>query len=489
VLVEAARRGHAVVRLKGGDPFVLGRGGEEAAACVAAGVPFEVVPGITSSIAAPAAAGIPVTHRGLAPAFAVVTGHEDPAKPGRQVDWAALAAFPGTLVVLMGMGSLADDRRQLVAHGRPASTPAAAIQWGTTAGSGSSRPRSASSPTPSPRRARLARHDRDRRRRRDAARARRRAGARRRRLTLPDPIPARSRPAPPGPSVPCQEHDVRHDPADPAAPRASFVAENPTQEFVLKRNSIERLKADKFPLDIVDELPAADRARLRGGPRGGHRPPQLVGADPRQAQARDLHGPHQGRRAGSSPRRSCAASADQPGVGRGLRRADHPPGAAAPPRAARRAPAVLEAVEATGLTTVGGEGDTVRNITGCPVAGIQPGEAFDVRPVIEEVAGFFWGNREYSNLPRKHKYGISACPGQCDAPEIQDVALFAVVHEGREGFAIKVGGGLSNLPAWPATSACSSRGTRSSRCCAPSPTSGSTTCATGSAGRRPASSS
>ena len=132
LIVDAARDGHAVVRLKGGDPFVLGRGGEEAAACVAAGVPFEVVPGITSAVAAPAAAGIPVTHRGLAPAFAVVTGHEDPAKPGLQVDWAALAAFPGTRVVLMGVGSLATTSAQLIAHGRPASTPAAAVQWGAT---------------------------------------------------------------------------------------------------------------------------------------------------------------------------------------------------------------------------------------------------------------------------------------------------------------------------------------------------------------------
>jgi uroporphyrin-III C-methyltransferase len=132
LIVDAARAGHAVVRLKGGDPFVLGRGGEEAAACVAAGVPFEVVPGITSAIAAPAAAGIPVTHRGLAPAFAVVTGHEDPTKPGRQVDWAALAVFPGTLLVLMGMGSLANSTTQLIANGRCPMTPAAAVQWGTT---------------------------------------------------------------------------------------------------------------------------------------------------------------------------------------------------------------------------------------------------------------------------------------------------------------------------------------------------------------------
>lgn len=132
LLVEAARAGKAVVRLKGGDPFVLGRGGEEAAACVHAGVSFEVVPGITSAVAAPAAAGIPVTHRGLAPAFAVITGHEDPAKPGDQLDWAALAAFPGTLVVLMGIGALATITERLVLHGRCASTPAAAVRWGTT---------------------------------------------------------------------------------------------------------------------------------------------------------------------------------------------------------------------------------------------------------------------------------------------------------------------------------------------------------------------
>jgi uroporphyrin-III C-methyltransferase len=132
LIVEAARVGHAVVRLKGGDPFVLGRGGEEAAACVAAGVPFEVVPGITSAVAAPAAAGIPVTHRGLAPGFAVVTGHEDPDKPGEQLDWAALAAFPGTLVILMGVGSLAVTTARLIAAGRDRATPAAAVRWGTT---------------------------------------------------------------------------------------------------------------------------------------------------------------------------------------------------------------------------------------------------------------------------------------------------------------------------------------------------------------------
>lgn len=132
LIVAAARAGHAVVRLKGGDPFVFGRGGEEAAACAAAGIPFEVVPGITSAVAAPSAAGIPVTHRGLAPAFAVVTGHEDPSKSAPQVDWDALAAFPGTLVVLMGVGALRTIADRLVLAGRDPATPAAIVRWGTT---------------------------------------------------------------------------------------------------------------------------------------------------------------------------------------------------------------------------------------------------------------------------------------------------------------------------------------------------------------------
>jgi uroporphyrinogen III methyltransferase/synthase len=120
------------VRLKGGDPFVFGRGGEEAEALAAAGVPFAVVPGVTSAIAAPAAAGIPVTHRGVATSFTVVTGHEDPGKPSEQTDWSALAAVPGTLVILMGMGRLSDIAAALLAAGRPADEPAAAVQWGTT---------------------------------------------------------------------------------------------------------------------------------------------------------------------------------------------------------------------------------------------------------------------------------------------------------------------------------------------------------------------
>ncbi len=132
LLVSRALAGQRVVRLKGGDPFVFGRGGEEALACVRAGVPFEVVPGVTSAVAVPALAGIPVTHRGITQDFAVVSAHLDPSHPGSTVDWAALAAGPGTLVLLMAVGRLSQIADELVKRGRPASTPVAVICEGTT---------------------------------------------------------------------------------------------------------------------------------------------------------------------------------------------------------------------------------------------------------------------------------------------------------------------------------------------------------------------
>jgi uroporphyrinogen III methyltransferase/synthase len=131
LLAEHAHAGRRVVRLKGGDPFVFGRGGEEAEALRAAGVPFEVVPGITSAIAAPAYAGIPVTHRGLSTHVTVVTGHEDPAKGASDVDWEALAHAGGTLVILMGAARIDDIARRLLAGGRAPETPVAAIRHGT----------------------------------------------------------------------------------------------------------------------------------------------------------------------------------------------------------------------------------------------------------------------------------------------------------------------------------------------------------------------
>ncbi|HET8975653.1 MAG TPA: uroporphyrinogen-III C-methyltransferase [Solirubrobacterales bacterium] len=134
MLVKHAREGKLVVRLKGGDPFVFGRGGEEAEALAAAGIPFEVVPGISAGVAAPAYAGIPVTHREEASAVAFITGHEDPAKPETSLDYDALARFPGTLVFYMGVRSLPRISERLIAAGRSASEPAAVIERGTLPG-------------------------------------------------------------------------------------------------------------------------------------------------------------------------------------------------------------------------------------------------------------------------------------------------------------------------------------------------------------------
>lgn len=133
-MIEAARAGRSVVRLKGGDPFVFGRGGEEGEALREAGIEFEVVPGVTAGVAATAYAGIPVTHRDDASAVAFVTGHEDPAKGESALDWAALAAFPGTLVFYMGVKRLAENAAALIDAGRDAAEPAAAIERGTWPG-------------------------------------------------------------------------------------------------------------------------------------------------------------------------------------------------------------------------------------------------------------------------------------------------------------------------------------------------------------------
>ncbi len=134
LLVELGLAGKRVVRLKGGDPFVFGRGGEEAEALREAGVAFEVVPGVTSGVAASAYAGIPVTHRDAASAVAFVTGHEDPEKPASALDWDALARFPGTLVLYMGVKNLPLIAARLMAAGRPAEQPAAVVARGTLPG-------------------------------------------------------------------------------------------------------------------------------------------------------------------------------------------------------------------------------------------------------------------------------------------------------------------------------------------------------------------
>ena len=131
LIVERAGRGQSVVRLKGGDPFVFGRGAEEASACAEAGIAFEIVPGVSSALAAPAYAGIPVTDRRYSASFAVVTGHKDPTRLSEETRWAALGTAVDTLVILMGMGNLARISARMIEGGRDPSTPAAAVMWGT----------------------------------------------------------------------------------------------------------------------------------------------------------------------------------------------------------------------------------------------------------------------------------------------------------------------------------------------------------------------
>lgn len=132
LIVHHALLGKTVVRLKGGDPLVFGRGSEEALVCYEAGIPFEIVPGISSSYAVPAYAGIPLTHRHVSSAFTVITGHEDPTKPETSINYEALAQLGGTLVILMGAKQLPQITAQLIEGGLDPNTPSAIIEWGTT---------------------------------------------------------------------------------------------------------------------------------------------------------------------------------------------------------------------------------------------------------------------------------------------------------------------------------------------------------------------
>ncbi len=132
LLIDHARQGKHVVRLKGGDPYVFGRGGEEADALAAEGIPFEVIPGITAAIAAAASCGFPLTKRGVSSSVTLVTGHEDPAKGRSDVDWAALARTGSTLVIYMSMANLESVVSKLIASGLPSDTPAAVVSKATT---------------------------------------------------------------------------------------------------------------------------------------------------------------------------------------------------------------------------------------------------------------------------------------------------------------------------------------------------------------------
>ena len=132
LLISKAREGKIVVRLKGGDPYVFGRGGEEAEQLADAGVPFEVVPGVSSFVAVPNYAGVPLTHRDFCSRLTLITGHEDPAKEASKIDWPQVAKTPGTIVIMMGTDRIGEIAQTLIANGTPADTPVAMVRWGTT---------------------------------------------------------------------------------------------------------------------------------------------------------------------------------------------------------------------------------------------------------------------------------------------------------------------------------------------------------------------
>lgn len=228
--------------------------------------------------------------------------------------------------------------------------------------------------------------------------------------------------------------------------RAPISAEPPTWELIYKRNSIERLKRDKPGLDVLAEIPAMIETGYEAVPEEDLVRLQWYGL---------YH--------------------DKPKTGRFMLRVKTPGGFLTPKklraigRISRdlggdyaelttrqnvqlhdlemaRLPEVLAELAALGLDTAGACGDNVRNVTGCPLAGLDAEELFDVRPVVEETAAFFRSRPEYSNLPRKHKITISACPHRCNAPEIHCIALVGTIRNGREGFSVLVGGGLSTFP-------------------------------------------
>jgi sulfite reductase beta subunit-like hemoprotein/molybdopterin converting factor small subunit len=220
----------------------------------------------------------------------------------------------------------------------------------------------------------------------------------------------------------------------------------PDWDLVYKRNYIERLKRDRPPLDVRQEFPELIERGYEDIPEEdivrlywwglAHDKPKVGTFMVRVKVAGGL----------VSPAQLHALARISRDYGRDEAELTTRQGIQLHWVELAKLPEVLAAIEAAGLTTCGAEGDTVRNITGCPVAGLTHDEPFDVTPVIAEVAGHFYGNPEFSNLPRKHKYTISACRAQCNAPEISDVALIAVEQGGREGFALRIGGGMTNTP-------------------------------------------
>ena len=232
-----------------------------------------------------------------------------------------------------------------------------------------------------------------------------------------------------------------------AAERMARRRERPlTEEEVLRRNSVERLKREKHPYDVLndiprfieipyEDIPEEDILRLQWY--GLYHDKPKIGSfmmrvkipngtlTPAQLRTVGQISLKYGENSGELTTRQCIQL-------HWIRMAS--------------LPAIFAELAGVGLTTAGGCGDNLRNVTGCPVTGLNPEETFDVSPTIAEVVKFFYGNREYGNLPRKHKYTISACPHHCNAPEIHDIALIATVQDGREGYAFWVGGGLSSVP-------------------------------------------
>jgi sulfite reductase beta subunit-like hemoprotein len=228
--------------------------------------------------------------------------------------------------------------------------------------------------------------------------------------------------------------------------RAVPKREPPSWDLVLKRNSVERLKRELFPTELADQwnrlvetryerLPEEDIVRLQwfgmyhDKPKIGtfmmriKIPSGILSAEGLRiiGEISEQHGRDQGELTTRQNIQLHYITLE-------------------------RFPEILDRLKSVGLTTMGGCGDVVRNITGCPVAGVDHDELFDVTGLVSEAAGFFYGNREYSDLPRKHKITIAACPLQCNAPEINCIALVGALRDGREGFAVRVGGGQSSTP-------------------------------------------
>jgi sulfite reductase beta subunit-like hemoprotein len=224
------------------------------------------------------------------------------------------------------------------------------------------------------------------------------------------------------------------------------LKEAPAWDLVLKRNFVERLKREKFPLEIRDELPRLidegyeriseeDVVRLQWW--GLYHDKPKVGTFMMRIKiAGGRLTPQQLRAIGQIANR----------YGKGYGELSTRQNVQLHHLELKHLPDVFATLEANGLTTAGGCGDTVRNITSCPVSGIDQEELFDASPTLREAAAFFYGNREYSDLPRKHKITIACCPYQCNLPEMHCIALIGTIHDGQEGFAVRIGGGLSTAP-------------------------------------------